>query len=482
MNLNQFLIYIHSGAYDVAKQLLGKELSIKDRKQLRLVSQAANFVVLEYPILTTLYVSTFQPDLEYLELVSKNERLLKHVSNIWWNNSTFRLRFLLKGNSEKYYPRDARCTDAVVKAKREKSFKLCKAQGAAQRGNIENNRDGDLFARILPSLKNITSIVFTATSIFCFQRFDALPRNSPAIGTYKELRIGDNGLGNPIASFWEKYTGTYFPGRGAIEDKTDELLMKQATQTFAREIWQYLPVRGIKTIYDLSSQGQWDGSPSLRTGFQYLFPKLESIRLWDIPTDLITARGGGPVYQFLQKSMIGIQKLDLFLMQPSEEPEWIPYLAGVSALIQASSQSLRCLTVFVDDDSGRLECEGPLLRVMIELLPQLVLLSDLRLELPEADTTYTELRAFGRAIRGCTSLKTLEMRGLSLQDDETWEGALDLWKESGDLNGLSEVYLSARYYPEGDDRVFYETRRDSSIVNWLHGTTTQLPLEWYNEP
>lgn len=93
MNLEQFLIRIQSGAYDVAKQLLGQELSIADRIQLRLVSRATNLVVLDYPILTTLYVSTLSPDLDYLEAISKNDRLLRHVSTLVWDHSVFPLCF-----------------------------------------------------------------------------------------------------------------------------------------------------------------------------------------------------------------------------------------------------------------------------------------------------------------------------------------------------------------------------------------------------
>jgi hypothetical protein len=232
MNLEQFLAYIQIGAYDAAKQLLQHELKNEDRKQLRLVSRATNLVVLEYPILTTLYISTLSPDLDYLEAVSNNDRLLRHVSKLVWDHSVFHLCFFLSGDAYQNYTRKR----SMIRGAGESVTKLVmdtwKAQATSQRQNLESNRDIKLFTRVLPFTKNVHTIVFAA-------HFYHAVRKSPGFRTYWQFKPRETCLS--IAGCWPKVGETYLPDPEL--DQAEEVLAKLSHQGFESGFWKPLSVR-----------------------------------------------------------------------------------------------------------------------------------------------------------------------------------------------------------------------------------------------
>lgn len=474
MNLEQFLTHIHLGAYDVAKQFFRYELANQDRKQLRLVSRAMNLVILEYPILTTLFISTFSPDLEYLEVVSKNDKLLKHVSQLWWDNSVFYLCFLLGGSLREYYASYEHSTGNLEQADEEASVRAWKAHGASQKRNLENDRDRAILERILPSLKSITSVAFTAHNIAGCSMPDIWQVPSPTYHTYKKISHGKE-ISAPICGGWMKAAGTYLPWSGKKRCR-NRVIAKFEAQEPKSEFWKSLPVRGFKIFRDLLSQEQSNGSFDLSISLQNFFPKLESLVLRDFPPELCSSRIGGPFYQVIHESCI--QELHISLSESdfmgSQTPEYDP------AVILANSRSLQSLTIDCDVDMRYGEEMPPIVRVISELLPQLVALVDLTISLEPTETSHSDLVAFAKAVGACKSLKTLDMGEMALKNGEVWEDVLDSWKESGDLKGLNEIWFEPVRYVmdiEGNTwRIQHSDRNRWAIVDWLHGETTQFPF------
>ncbi|RAO68048.1 uncharacterized protein BHQ10_004060 [Talaromyces amestolkiae] len=471
MNLEQFLIYIHLGVYDVAQQFFLYELTNQDRKLLRLVSRAINLVVLEYPILTTLFISTFSPDLDYLEVVSKNEKLLKHVSKLWWDNSVFYLCFLLGGDLREYYVSYRHRTGHLEQADEEASVSAWRAHGASQRRNLENDRDRAVLEMILPTLKNVTTVAFDISSIRCAEF-----HRRPTYHTYKNIYHAKE-YHAPIYSGWIKAAGTYLPWSGK-KSYEDEVTADFEAQEPKSKFWNFLPVRGIKIFHDLLSREQSNGSFDLSIGLQYFFPKLETLILKGYPTELYSSRVGGPVYQVIQESCI--QELHISLTESDFTDSQTTGYEGIPAVTFANSRSLRFLTIDCDQGMQYEEDIPSIMRVISELLPQLVALVALTISMDPIKTTHSDLVAFAKAVGACKSLKTLNMGEVTLEYDEVWEDVLGSWKESGDLNGLNVIRLEPVSYvvdAEGETwRIEHSHRNGSAIVDWLHGETTQFPI------
>lgn len=61
-------------------------------------------------------------------------------------------------------------------------------------------------------------------------------------------------------------------------------------------------------------------------------------------------------------------------------------------------------------------------------------------------------------------------------------GYLEQVKKSEDLNGLDKIVLNCAYdTPDADGfmeiAACYRSRTDTAIVDWLHGRTSEFPLE-----
>lgn len=467
MNLEQFLIYIQNGAYDVARQLLQHELKNEDRKQLRLVSRATNLVVLEYPILTTLYISTITPDLDYLEAVSKNDRLLRHVTKLVWDHSAFYLCFFLPGDVYEKYNRKRYMIRAVGHSVTKLVMDTWKAQATSQRQNLESNRDVKLFTRVLPYLKNVHSIVFA-------ESFYDPVRKSPGFRTYFQFAPSEVGL--PIAGFWSKVGETYLPEPEL--DQAEEVIAKLPSQGFESGFWNSLCVRGLTNLHDILSNGEWKGNLDHTPCLQNLFPGLRKIVLGRFPGELICPSSGGSAFRVLQESTSGIRKLNLSISVPDSLDTPVHFLTDIKSLVQMYAKSLECVSVEIDNNEG---FDIPLIPAMGELLPQLALLSRLTIWMASLFTTEAELSAFGKVVRASKSLRSLKMFELCLQDEE-WEDVLDMWKQSEDLNHLDEIWLEGIcYLHDADGDIIsedpYTARTNTSIVEWLHGETNLFPLE-----
>lgn len=432
MSLEKFLIYIHLNAYDVAKQFFRYELANRDRKQLRLVSRAMNAVVLEYPILTTLFISTFSPDLDYLEVVSQNEKLLKHVSKLWWDSSAFFLCFLLDGDLREYYSDHACFNGCPTQTNREATTGAWRAHGASQRRNLENDRDRAVLKRILPSLKSVTSVVFTAYNIQWHPDCEV----SPSFDTYEKIWL--NKLTYlPICHRWIKAAGTYLPWSGDMR-YADAVIATFEGQEAKSEFWNSLLVRGFMVFCDLLSQEQSNATLDRSIGLPHFFPKLKSLFLEGFPPELYS---DGPVYQIFQRSCI--QELHITLSK-SDVPGGliIPsrFWDGIHAVISATSQSLRSLKLnflyVMEDEKDR----GTLIRLMTALLPRLVALSYLSIYMNPIKTTPDELVDFGKAIRACELLRNLDM-GTVNPKDRRWKDALELWEHPRDLDCVDVRFL-----------------------------------------
>lgn len=466
MNLEKFLIYIENGAYDVARQLLQYDLKNEDRKQLRLVSRAINLVVLEYPILATLYISTLTPDLDYLEAVSNNPRLLRHVSKLVWDHSAFYLCFFLPGDAYENYSGKKFIITAVGHSVTKLIMDTWKAQATSQMQNLENDRDIRLFTRALPFLKNVHSIVFA-------ESFYYAARESPSFRTYWQFAPRQAGL--PIAGSWQKVGETYLPYPDF--DQAEEAIAKLPPQGFESGFWRSLAVRGLTILHYILSNREWNGNSSHTPCLQNLFPGLRKIALDRLPAELICPSGGGPVFDVLQESASGIRKLNISVPVPESLDTPVHFLTDIKSLVQMYAKSLECLIVEIDNDEG---LHIPLIPAMGEILPQLALLSRLTIWMSPLFTTEAELSAFGKVVRAFKSLRSLKMFELCLQDEE-WEDVLDMWKQSQDLNDLDEIWLEGICYLYGADgdtisEDSYTSRTNTSIVDWLLGETKLFPL------
>ncbi|GAM35879.1 hypothetical protein TCE0_017r04548 [Talaromyces pinophilus] len=467
MNLEQFLIRIQSGAYEVAKQLLQHELKNEDRKQLRLVSRAIDLVVLEYPILTTLYISTLTPDLDYLEAVSKNDRLLRHVTKLVWDHSAFYLCFFLPGDSYENYKGKKSMIRAVGHSVTKLIMDTWKAQATSQMQNLENDRDIRLFTRALPFLKNVHSIVFA-------ESFYHAVRKSPSFRTYWQFTPRQAGL--PIAGYWQKVGEIYLPYPDF--DQAEEAIAKLPPQGFESGFWKSLAVRGLTILHYILSNGEWNGNSSPTPCLQNLFPGLRKIALDRLPAELICPSSGGPVFDVLQESTSGIRKLNLSVPGPELLDTPGHFLTEIKSFAQMYSKSLKCIMVEVNNNDER---RIPLIPAMGELLPQLALLSRLTIWMGSLYTTQEELLAFGKVVQASKSLRSLKMFELCLEDED-WEDVLDMWKQSEDLNGLDEFWLDGICYVyDADGEIIseepYTSRTKTAIVDWLRGETTEFPLE-----
>ncbi|KUL85122.1 hypothetical protein ZTR_08298 [Talaromyces verruculosus] len=358
MNLEQFLTYIQNGAYDVARHLLQHELKNEDRKQLRLVSRAINLVVLEYPILTTLYISTLTPDLDYLEAVSNNPRLLRHVSKLVWDHSAFYLCFFLPGDGYENYRGKKSMIRAVGHSVTKLIMDTWKAQATSQMQNVENDRDIILFTRALPFLKNVHSIVFA-------ESFYHAVRKSPSFRTYWQFTPRQAGL--PIAGYWQKVGETYLPYPD-FDDQAEEAIAKLPSQGFECGFWKSLAVRGLTILLYILSNEEWNRNSSHTPCLQNLFPGLRKIALDRLPAELICPSSGGPVFDVLLESTSGIRKLNISVPVPESLDTPGHFLTEIKSFARMYSKSLECIMVEVNNNDER---RIPLIPAMGELLAQL---------------------------------------------------------------------------------------------------------------
>ncbi|EED22093.1 hypothetical protein TSTA_093390 [Talaromyces stipitatus ATCC 10500] len=463
MNLEEFLVYIHNGAH---------ELGIEDLKQLRLVSHTVNEVVLEYPILTNLCISTHVPDLEYLEVVSDNEKLLKHVSKLFWEESLFCPCLLVGGERNEVEKCHHRQTLIFYLGRMRAMHRVYKWRfhASAQRENLETNRDVALLMKILPYLQNVDCVFFTSS----YQGGGVIVR-TPAIATYEQM-FTDEYEHVPLGTYWKKgIDGIGYHPRPLMSQQDNESEGLLADQIFKSRFWGEPPVRGLRVFCDLLSPEEKEtGHDYQPLDMHVFFPKLKWLFLNNIPTDFFSFWGGGPLYRLLRDSMRGLQHINLFLMEPADQlRKRIDYSAGIQAMIQGSVSSLRTLELIIVNEDRFFKEHETFMSMLTESLPQLVALEELKIS-NTVLTTTEKMMAFGEAIRTCRSLKLLILMYFCLP--EYWKDVLDQWKASKCMHHLEHIVLTECLDAETDSGFYHVSINDSAIVNWLHGKTDMYPL------
>ena len=92
MELKDFIVYLHDGAYTVYEQLIG-HLSNADLKSLRLSIRPLSADL--FPrLFRRIYISTHTDDLEVFVRIAKHQRAAKYVREIIWDDTTFDRRLL----------------------------------------------------------------------------------------------------------------------------------------------------------------------------------------------------------------------------------------------------------------------------------------------------------------------------------------------------------------------------------------------------
>lgn len=286
----------------------------------------------------------------------------------------------------------------------------------------------------------------------------------------------------PIVSWWIKVGKIYLPDPALHDD--EEHISRSLPQSFESDFWGSLCVRGITILHDILSGGERNEDSAHRTCLRSLFPRLINIDLDQIPAEHIFRSSGGVVNRILRESTNGIQELGISLPGPVESDIPDQFLAGINPFAQMYTQSLKCLSVDIDTTYSN-DNRIPLIPTMTELLPQFAVLSSLEVFMSPLRTTHAELLAFGEAIKGCKTLRALDLGGSCLEN-ETWEDLLNQWKLSESLNGLHQIEIWDMHYGCGPNGTLlfnfeYRAKSKSAIVDWLHGRTSQFPLESFAE-
>ncbi|OKL61649.1 hypothetical protein UA08_03430 [Talaromyces atroroseus] len=482
MNLEEFLAYLNNGAYSVVRYLLVNNLTLQDRKNMRRVSRTTNSVMLDFPILTTLHISTHKADLDYLELVSKNERLLRHVTLLSWDHSIHEI-LLLHDNIYMTYAQfwDGRYVnverdlhqvreDEVLETRitiARPAITLWVGFARSQKWNLERNRDYMLVMNILPLLKNVQSVMFIT------HNFREMKRN-PSIIWSPAIKMP-----HPVEHGWTKVGDTHLPFMSLY--MCPELAMTVfPIKKPEHDIWHRLPIRGIK-FFDALARRQAGSSSS--TCLQDFFPKLASIDINHIPQDFLMSPNAGTEYKFLRRSTLGIRRLDLTVpeVRVHTAVEDVSYHASIKALTLPSASSLQYLSLtHVIKGSDPLSHRTPL-QISIGLLPKLPVLS--YLVVAGGTTELDELRELAEAIRASQSLQELFLGAMHLENG-TWKTVLNTWKISRALNHLQNVQIDGVRDTSNAVRGFESytklfTRNfgpRSLLVRWLNGEHSMYPL------
>lgn len=453
MNLEQFLVYIHNGAYDVAQELICIGLDVKDRKNLRLVSRATNEVVLSFPILKTIHISTHQTDLDYLQVVSKNQRLLQRVKVISWDHSVHDF-FCLQFAPPCHRPQ-TRATLKVTEWMREKLVQ--------QRLNLTTERDLSLVMKILPFLINVDTIEFDTCFWRRLQWVDYPVGFSPAQIQYINWRRHQDTahiMDNALFRGFKKVDDLYFPA-DTVEKHPEVLLTELPAMKIDLFNWRFLPIRGVKILQHLSNTD--DGCPG---GLKHLFFKLKTLTVRHITHMFLKDN----LLEFLKNSAVDIKRLDVLADERGLDNvrTRIAFTQHIKPLFEKGFLTLQHLVLFIDICSY-----NQWIRDVYVLLPRFNQL--ISLTLGGMKTYEKDLLALGHAVFHKPTITHIELQHVWLLDSK-WSTVLGRWKDCMYLNHMSRIELDfVRQISEVYRHMIIEYRTapdrngKSAIVEWLNG-------------
>ncbi|QKX59355.1 uncharacterized protein TRUGW13939_06489 [Talaromyces rugulosus] len=259
MDLQEFLLYLHQCAYEVAKHLFTTNLAGRDRATLRLVSHTFNDIMLDYPILECLVISTHEEDLRYLETICENDKLLGRVSALIWNHDTHNFLSLYYGRSLVY--RDvpvqfsfAELMDGLfldqgridnTENLSTKQYLVRAKLANEQYINLMQNRDYKVMRKILPKLKRVIRINFS------WDLYLASPSHSQWRAMCDSEQIDPILFQERLNNHWAYTNGLWFP-----EIWTNPILLQFLFPLSESEydMLAHLAVRGIRFFESLWRQ------------------------------------------------------------------------------------------------------------------------------------------------------------------------------------------------------------------------------------
>lgn len=490
MDFEKFLLSISTEAHECSQQFFLHDLSLEDRKNLRLVSRAINDVVLGYPIVTTLHISTHAADVNFLQLVSANLRLAKHVETLVWDHSVHEL--LLLHNS--FFRQIITCFGLSLRhpeseqestLREEAAMAVWERLAREQQFNIEFSIDEEVLCKLLPHLRNVHTVVFTSQE---FGALNSIPSDnwSPAMREWRHiLDFVKERIPSPCATGWYPEFGSYFSPMTARCCSHLTTIISQSAKREDR-FWHRIPVRGIRFFMDVAIQcvahrqvlQPSSNPPAAR--LQMLFPKLSTLKLSNIQQEFLSPREGGQELLFLRRSTAGLQHLQLAVprIKPSDVGDEGQWSRAIDALVFPAAYTLRHL--HIGDIIKAHESYTVSVIAAAKLVRKMPLLTSL--DLSGGSTSLLDLRLLGSGIRTSRSMQHLSLHGTRLSRGR-WREVLLQWKGTGDLNKLKTIRIEAvvgetevAFGPNASGFVRSSGFSSSLILQWLRREQVQYPM------
>jgi hypothetical protein len=434
MDFETFLL--HCGD-DFSRQLIIQELDLEDQKNLRLVSYITNHVVLNYPIVTKLHISTHKADVDYLNVISKNMRLVKHVKTIVWNQSVHEILLLDERLCKKYM--NSKFSDAEESEDTEEPEFYGQARqrweklARAQKSNLEQGEDYKLIAKLLPQLKNVDTVIFAADNFGEQQNYFAEVA-SPAKSEWYGLDCCMY-VPSPCSDEWLQTSGRYF-SITAGEWCKDEIVAISADKQETSSFWTRLPLRGIAFFCNSANS---NGTTCL----QDFFPNLSSLEVKNIQPNFLCPDDGGQELLLLLRSARNISHLQVIVSTVPDGEVWdLDGIEGlkpdlsINEIILSTASTLK--HVHLGEGPTRNTFNLPVW-IAADILPNLPVLASLVLSIywPRMGL----LEDLRDSIGASQSIEHVKIFTLELDQEHDLRMATRLFKKSGDLHRLKSFYM-----------------------------------------
>lgn len=447
MNLEEFLIYLHNGAFTSAKFLFTDCLSVADLKNLRLVCRNLDLVATSYPIVTRLFMSSHQADLEAFEGITKNKRLARHVQLIIWDHSVYNL-LLLHQNLYLEYPRVEEAEKSDKHKQRITQARKMWARLAKQQQRIlVNDSDLKAFSTALPSLTSLNNIRLTRLEFACQCCCGCMsPAQRQWFNIPKKLR---KYLEEPHDEMCLMVHDKWFPCRIVYDHP--ELFYTVFPSLPTADIWSSVAFRGLKCL-----------AANLETPL----PNLRLLSLDAHPSDVFS--GSSQEMAFL-KTAIG--SLDCFRLSAFRSGAQI--LTAPFRDLMSSARNLTSLCLHFAKGPWAPTISSPV-RLLTKVPPaSFPKLATLCIKGPDA--TLKDLTDLAQWC-GEAAIGTLYLGCFHLSKD-AWMDVLEAWKQEGSLKHLDTIYIhdvSDIHVARGRGRTLqilgsYSSADEDAVVDFLNG-------------
>lgn len=467
MNLGEFLLYLHQGAYDAAKQLFLKDLSAHDRAALRLVSRTFNHILLDYPLVNTLFVSTHEADLRWLEAVSDNDRLLAHITTVNWCHSAYDFSYLLQ--QEFFKKAFLTSTSDVLLSlidgpfldqeridnaeNPETKLHLQWAKLANQQYiNLKLDRDYTIMRKVVRKLKGVGSVILSST--------DQEVHGSPA---------------------WHQCQRLFHPGLDEMPRRFRRRWFSYSSRCWSdfpqldHDLWRHLAFRGMEFFESLWCQ-KTDEPPPKDMRLRWGLPKLKGLSISRFPRSDLGWPNPPQEMIVLSEPIQGIEDLNLIVKLDFD------CSPAIKSLLLSGSSSLVSLSILFNTYTY---CRmGPELEYLCDIILSLKKLKELRFESRYA--YYRDLVALGQCIHSHSQLRLLSLIKFDIvsQDEnslsvECWNNIMLHWRETQDLFRLEKFSIEGvRDSLSREDRFHpFSYASNSNTLEWLKGGAAGEPLD-----